>query len=151
MVTFFHFQDCYKVIFVFALSSIGFFILYITILSKEWEHEKSINKRTPSEFFYVSFLCGALVSLLAVFLIDFNNMQGEKEKSVKTKCQLVAKALDVNEKDIVFYDFEDSGGKVQENQKGFIIKKLDKQYVVIFDSDIKTTKIIHIRENHKFT
>jgi len=148
MLTFFHFQDCYKVIFVFALSSIGFFILFITILSKEWEHEKIINKRMPLEFFYISFFCGALVSLLAVFLIDFNNMQVEKEKSVKIQYQLVAKALDVNENDIVFYDFEDSKGEFQGNQKGYIIKKLDKQYVVIFDSDIKTTKIIRIRENH---
>lgn len=151
MLTFFHFQDCYKVILVFALSSIGFFILFITILSKEWEHEKIINKRMPLEFFYVSFFCGALVSLLAVFLIDFNNMQVEKEKSVKIQYQLVAKALDVNENDIVFYDFEDSKGEFQENQKGYIIKKLDKQYVVIFDTDVKTTKIICIRENHKFT
>ncbi|HHT7008525.1 TPA: hypothetical protein ACTZ3A_001064 [Bacillus cereus] len=102
MLTFFHFQDFYKVILVFALSSIGFFILFITILSKEWEHEKIINKRMPLEFFYVSFFCGALVSLLAVFLIDFNNMQVEKEKSVKIQYQLVAKALDVNENDIVF-------------------------------------------------
>ncbi|MED2455023.1 hypothetical protein P4145_37090, partial [Bacillus thuringiensis] len=116
MLTFFHFQDCYKVILVFALSSIGFFILFITILSKEWEYEKITNKRMPSEFFYVSFLCGALVSLLAVFLIDFNNMQEEKENSVKIQYQLVAKALDVNENDIVFYDFEDSKGEFQENQ-----------------------------------
>ncbi|MDX5808341.1 hypothetical protein [Bacillus cereus group sp. BfR-BA-02730] len=151
MLTFFHFQDCYKVILVFALSSIGFFFLFITILSKEWEHEKIANKRMPSEFFYVSFLCGALVSLLAVFLIDFNNMQGEKEKSVKIQYQLVAKALDVNENDIVFHDFEDSEGEVQENQKGYIIKKLDKQYVVIFDNDIKTTKIIRITELYKIT
>lgn len=141
MLTFFHFQDFYKVILVFALSSIGFFILFITILSKEWEHEKIINKRMPLEFFYVSFFCGALVSLLAVFLIDFNNMQVEKEKSVKIQYQLVAKALDVNENDIVFYDFEDSKGEFQENQKGYIIKKLDKQYVVIFDSDVKTKKL----------
>ncbi|WP_333728339.1 hypothetical protein [Bacillus paranthracis] len=148
MLTFFHFQDCYKVILVFALSSIGFFFLFITILSKEWEHEKIANKRMPSEFFYVSLLCGSLVSLLAVFLIDFNNMKGEKEKSVNIQCQLVAKALDVNENDIVFYNFEDIEGEVQDNQKGYIIKSLDKQYVVIFDSDIKTTKIVRIREDY---
>lgn len=151
MLTFFHFQDCYKVILVFALSSIGFFILFITILSKEWEHEKIANKRMPSEFFYVSFLCGALVSLLAVFLIDFNNMQEEKENSVKTQYQLVAKALDVNENDIIFYNFEDTEGEVQENQKGYIIKSLDKQYIVIFDSDIKTTKIIRFHELNETT
>lgn len=148
VLTFFHFQDCYKVILVFALSSIGFFFLFITILSKEWEHEKIANKRMPSEFFYVSLLCGSLVSLLAVFLIDFNNMKGEKEKSVNIQCQLVAKALDVNENDIVFYNFEDIEGEVQDNQKGYIIKSLDKQYVVIFDSDIKTTKIVRIREDY---
>ncbi|MEC3270779.1 hypothetical protein [Bacillus thuringiensis] len=148
MLTFFHFQDCYKVILVFALSSIGFFILFITILSKEWEYEKITNKRMPSEFFYVSFLCGALVSLLAVFLIDFNNMQEEKENSVKIQYQLVAKELGINEKDVVFYNLEDSEGKVQGNQKGYIIKRLDKQYVVIFDNDIKITKIVRIRENY---
>ncbi|WP_242289092.1 MULTISPECIES: hypothetical protein [unclassified Bacillus cereus group] len=148
MLTFFHFQDCYKVILVLALSSIGFFILFITILSKEWEHEKIANKRMPSEFFYVSFLCGALVSLLAVFLIDFNNMQEEKENSVKIQYQLVAKELGINEKDVVFYNLEDSEGKVQGNRKGYIIKRLDKQYVVIFDNDMKTTKIVRIRENY---
>ncbi|PFB08004.1 hypothetical protein CN398_09775 [Bacillus thuringiensis] len=148
VLTFFHFQDCYKVILVFALSSIGFFILFITILSKEWEYEKITNKRMPSEFFYVSFLCGALVSLLAVFLIDFNNMQEEKENSVKIQYQLVAKELGINEKDVVFYNLEDSEGKVQGNQKGYIIKRLDKQYVVIFDNDIKITKIVRIRENY---
>lgn len=151
MMTFFHLEDCYKIIFVFGLSSICFFFFFITILSKEWAHEKMVNKRMPLEFFYVSFLCGALTSLLAVFLIDYQNMQSEKEKPIKIQCQLVAKALDVNENDIIFYNFEDTEGEVQENQKGYIIKSLDKQYIVIFDSDIKTTKIIRFHELNETT
>ncbi len=146
LLTFFHFQDCYKVILVFALSSIGFFFLFITILSKEWEHKKFTNKRMPSEFFYVSFLCGALSSLLAVFLIDYHNMQTEKEKSIKIQLHLVSKELGVNKNDVISTQLVGSERKIQENQKGFTVKKLNKQYIVIFDDEIKTTKIVRFSE-----
>ncbi|WP_255258548.1 hypothetical protein [Bacillus cereus] len=78
-------------------------------------------------------------------------MQEEKENSIKIQYQLVAKELGINEKDVVFYNLEDSEGKVQGNQKGYIIKRLDKQYVVIFDNDMKTTKIIRLTELYKIT
>lgn len=149
MMTFFHLEDCYKIIFVFGLSSICFFFFFITILSKEWAHEKMVNKRMPSEFFYVSFLCGALTSLLAVFLIDYHNMQSEKEKSIKIQLQLVAKELGVNENDVVSNQLVDSEAKIQENQKGFTVKKLNKQYIVIFDDDVKTTKIVQFSESNE--